>query len=431
MDRKRVLIFPAGSEISSEIVNALKYSKFVELIGGTSIDDHSEFMFREIIRGFPYVNDKNFLAFLNTKIAEYRIDCVYPAHDSVSVFLSEHAHEIPAQVIITDEFTTKTCRSKTAAYRLFAGEDFIPRTYSSADEVDAFPVFVKPDVGQGSQGAMKISSREELVNALKHDPSLIICEYLPGMEYTVDCFTDGEGVLRVVKLRDRERIKTGISVRSTSLNTDARVREIAAKINSRLHFRGAWFFQLKRSTKDEYMLMEISPRIPGTMGVSRNSGTNFPMLTLYVFCGMGGGGLSLIDNNIDITLDRAFHSAYKTSVNYEHVYVDYDDTLIVNGRVNLQLLTFLYQAAENGKHIYLLSKHIGDIHEDLRHYRISPDIFEQIIIISHQEHKPDFIQHKPAIFIDDSFAERKRVRDAHNIPVYDLDMVESLIDWRI
>lgn len=32
--KKRVLIFPAGTEIAFEIVNALKYSKFVEIYGG-------------------------------------------------------------------------------------------------------------------------------------------------------------------------------------------------------------------------------------------------------------------------------------------------------------------------------------------------------------------------------------------------------------
>ena len=155
MKKKRVLIFPAGSEISFEIVNALKYSKFVELIGGTSTSDHSEFVFKELIEGFPYIDHKDFLSFLNQKISEYRIDCIYPAHDSVSVFLSEHADEISAQVIITDEFTTKLCRSKKATYEFLAGEKFIPRTYASASEVENFPVFVKPEIGQGSNGAMK------------------------------------------------------------------------------------------------------------------------------------------------------------------------------------------------------------------------------------------------------------------------------------
>ena len=84
--KKKVLIFPAGTEIAFEIVNALKYSKFVELYGGTSADDHSEFVYKHLIKGFPYVNDNRFLDYLNNVIDKYEIDCIYPAHDSVSVY---------------------------------------------------------------------------------------------------------------------------------------------------------------------------------------------------------------------------------------------------------------------------------------------------------------------------------------------------------
>ena len=42
---KKVLIFPAGTEIAFEIQNALKYSKFVELYGINSTSCHAEFVF--------------------------------------------------------------------------------------------------------------------------------------------------------------------------------------------------------------------------------------------------------------------------------------------------------------------------------------------------------------------------------------------------
>ena len=38
--------------------------------------------------------------------------------------------------------------------------------------------------------------------------------------------------------------------------------------------------------------------------------------------------------------------------------------------------------------------------------------------------------HPDSLFIDDSFAERKRVKEACGIPVFDLDMVESLLNWK-
>lgn len=428
MSKKRVLIFPAGTEIAFEIQNALKYSKFVELIGGTSSDDHSAFTFSRLITGFPYVDRDGFLEYLNKVILEYNIDCVYPAHDSVCVFLSEHADEISAQVIVTEPKTVNICRSKRATYDYFLNEDFIPRTFSAVEDVRSFPVFVKPAVGQGAKGTYKIEDRDKLNGEIFNDKTLVVCEYLPGTEYTADCFTDKNGTLLTVKLRTRERIRSGISVRSSVIETDSEVARIAERINSKLHFKGAWFFQLKKDDADKYKLMEISPRIPGTMGLSRNLGINFTLLTLFVFWGYE---VSIIDNGYKIVVDRAFYSAYRISIKYDHIYLDYDDTLIIDGKVNRMLLAFLYQAVSEGKKVHLLSKHIGDLNANMSKYRIAAELFDEVIVLSREDEKYKYIGESSAIFIDDSFVERKTVKEHCKIPVFDVDMIEGLIDWRM
>lgn len=427
MQSKRLLVFPAGSEVAFEILNALKFSKFVEIYGGTSANDHSEYVYKHLIKGFPYIDAPEFLEYLNQVIKEYRIDCIYPAHDSASVFLSENADQINAQVIITDPETTVICRSKKDTYAYFEGEDFVPQYYVSPECVPSFPVFVKPTVGQGSKGARKIETMQELVKSVEEDPSLVICEYLPGMEYTVDCFTDRNGNLLVSKIRDRERIRAGISVRSKLMDTDDAVRSIAETINKKLHFRGAWFFQLKRNTAGEYRLLEISPRIPGTMGLSRNCGINFPLLTLFDFWEYD---VSVVDNGYPIILDRAFYSAYHIDMQYDHVYVDFDDTLVVNDAVNRMLLSFLYQAVQQGKKLHLLSKHSGDIYADMKVYRICAELFDEITVIPPEDEKYRYIRETSAIFIDDSFAERKRIHEELGLCVFDVDMVEALLDWK-
>ena len=330
-------------------------------------------------------------------------------------------------MIIADEKTTAICRSKKKTYEFFQGEDFITKIYGTAEEVDSFPVFVKPAVGQGSVGASKINNREELEAALASGKELVICEYLPGVEYTVDCFTDGDGELRFCRQRNRERIRVGISVRTGSMETDAEVKHIADTLNSRLNFKGAWFFQVKKTSEGKYKLMEASPRIPGTAGLYRNIGVNFPMLTLFTFWGYP---VSIIENDYDIVLDRAFYSAFKIDFDYDTVYLDYDDTLVLGDKVNADVMRFVYQARNAGKRIILLSKHATDIYVDLKKAGISEELFEEIIVLRREEEKSDCIKEKKAIFIDDSFAERKRIKDRCGIPVFDVDMIESLIDWR-
>ena len=53
---------------------------------------------------------------------------------------------------------------------------------------DPFPVFLKPECGYGSRDTFIAQSKNEVVFFLDQNPSLIIMEYLPGKEYTVECF---------------------------------------------------------------------------------------------------------------------------------------------------------------------------------------------------------------------------------------------------
>ncbi|MBO4458958.1 MAG: ATP-grasp domain-containing protein [Butyrivibrio sp.] len=424
--KKNVLIFPAGTEIASEIFNALKYAKDISLYGGASTDDHAEFIFSRLIKGFPYINEERaFVDYLNTVIAANKIDCVYPAHDSVSVVLSKYREEIGAQVIIADYRTTSVCRSKKATYELFADRGFVPKTYEDVETVDSYPVFIKPCVGQGSVGAKVIRDKQELL--VNYDENSVICEYLQGAEYTVDCFTDGKGDLLVTKLRTRDRTKAGISTRSRELSVPDEVKEIANIINHELTFKGAWFFQLKKNAEGRYKLLEISPRIPGTMGVSRNMGINFPLLTLYVFWGMD---ISVLDNNYGILVDRAFYNAYRIDYDYEYIYIDFDDTLTINGKVNPEAMRFLYQARNGGKKIMLLSRHDGDLDVDMKKAAIPKELFDKITVIDRGDKKHRYIEKKNAIFIDDSFSERRDVHENCGIPVFDVDMIEALIEWK-
>ena len=139
---------------------------------------------------------------------------------------------------------------------------------------------------------------------------------------------------------------------------------------------------------------------------------------------------SIIRNENPICVDRALISRYSNEIYYNSIYLDFDDTLVVENRVNAYLVMFIYQAINKGKKIFLLSKHEDEIENTLWKYRISKNLFDEIIIIDKNEEKSDYIENKDSIFIDDSFSERKKVKKNCGIPVFDLDMIESLVDWR-
>lgn len=428
--KKKILVFPAGTEIAFEILNALKFSKFVEVIGGNSIESHADFVYSSCINGFPKISDENFVEYLNDVITKYGIDYVYPAHDSVCLKLTEEQDKIKAKVITSPLETVRICRSKAKTYEYFADENFIPETFKSPEDISDYPVFIKPSVGQGSFGAQLIESEQDLKYALsKTDEEYVICEYLSGEEQTVDCFTDKNGKLRVVLPRTRDRIRNGIAVRSETVRCDEKLRRVAERINERLKFNGAWFFQVKKNGDGEFKLLEISPRIPGTMGVSRNLGVNFPLLTL--FCEWGYEVDILKNDSETVLVDRALISRYKTNIRYDAVYLDFDDTVYLGDKVNLTLVGFLYQCVNDKVKIILLTKHEKDIKQSLKKFKLSENLFDEIKVLKKQENKAEYIKEKNAIFIDDSFAERKAVKEKTGIPVFDLDMIESLLDWRV
>lgn len=422
-----VLIFPAGSEIGFEIYNALKFSKMLKVYGGTSVKDHSQFVYKHLITGLPYLTDENFIEKLNIVLKENNIDFIYPAHDSVGLFLTEHLEEINATVVTSPLKTVDICRSKSKTYEYFSDCDFIPKTYESVDQITNYPVFVKPTVGQGSNGAVKCDTEKQLLNRLDLGDKVVICEYLEGMEYTIDCFTDKDGILRVASLRDRARTKTGIAVNSRNLPLDDDILRIAKEINSRLTFCGAWFFQMKLNANNQYRMLEISPRIPGTMGLSRNTGVNFPLLTIYTLLGYP---VEIIKHDYNIEVDRAFINRYKIDQEYACVYLDLDDTLELKDKVNQWLMLYLYQCVNNNVEINLLTRHARDINETLAKHKISPELFSKIIHIKDDSPKSQYITRKDAIFIDDSFRERIDVKDKCKINVFDLDQIEALLDWK-
>lgn len=421
MKKKRVLVFPAGSEIGLEIYRSLRYSKDFELVGASSVDDFGRFVYENYVPNIPTVYEKGFIEAINKVVQDRAIEYIFPAHDDVIVKLAQHQDELKATVVTSPYDTCLLCRSKKHTYDVLCEKIKTPIVYQ-ADNITNFPVFMKPDRGQGSKGVLKANTINEVRLALDNDKSLLILEYLPGKEYTIDCFTDAEGRLIYAEARERTRIINGISVESRPVEIK-QCRDMAKIINDNLKLRGVWFFQVKEDTNGELTLLEIAPRVAGTMALDRMKGVNLPLLSLYDRAGIK---VSLLNNGFDLVISRALSSRYKINIKYSKVYVDFDDALIFDGKVNPELLAFLYRCINSGKSIHLITRHSKNIKNSLKKYMISEDIFTEIIMVSSSQHKSDFINPQHSIFIDDSFSERKKVHDALSIPVFDVSEAVEL-----
>lgn len=278
--KKNILVFPCGSEIGLEVNRALAKNIHFEMFGASSSPDHGRFVYKNYIEGIPFVDSDDFISSINDVCEKYSIDFIVPAHDSVVLKLAQNAENLKAKVITSPLETCEIARSKKKTYDILKDTVHCPKVYNIYDKEINYPVFIKPDVGQGSKGAKKVEIYEQL------------------------------------------------------------------------------------------------------------------------------------------------------KFEYEYVYVDLDDTLICDNIVNTDVIKFLYQTKNQNKKIILISKHEKEIAKTLDEYCISQKLFDKILHLEKKDKKSMFIKEKGAIFIDDSYAERKDVAVNCKIPVFSIDAVETLLDWK-
>lgn len=423
-----VLVFPCGAENALEIHLALKDVLNIKLFGASSKDDHGSYVFKNYIGSMPFINDCNFFNRLNEIIVEHNIDIIIPTHDDVVLKLAKASDIIKAKIAIPGLEQSIVCRSKIKTYQLFNDYPFCPKVYGNIEDIKEFPIFAKPDAGQGSKGSMKIdeSNITQLNRNLLND--YVLSEYLPGEEITVDCFTDNKGVLRFVGPRKRERVFSGISVRSSTIALSDEVENVANIISSKMQMNGLWYFQLKKDKFDNYKLLEISVRTSGTMNLYRGLGVNFPLLTIYNLLGYN---IDIITNDNYLEVDRSLFNRYKHNIEFEKIYIDFDDTITKQDLVNPEVMFFLYNAKNNHKTIHLITKHEYNLDETLDRLKIHKGLFDEIIHLRKTESKYEYIKNaEKSIFIDNAFAERLQVKNQMNIPVFDVNAIPILINWK-
>jgi hypothetical protein len=109
-----VLIFPSGSGVSKEIFDSLKYIRTINIVGIDSDENNfSYYQFENLILGAPFIKDeKKTINFIKDIVQKYKIDCIFPAFDSIIVFLKKYEDEIGIKVISSPLETCNICFSK-------------------------------------------------------------------------------------------------------------------------------------------------------------------------------------------------------------------------------------------------------------------------------------------------------------------------------
>ena len=109
-------------------------------------------------------------------------------------------------------------------------------------------------------------------------PELLVTEYLPGEEYSVDCLAN-HGEVKLVVPRLRSKMINGISVEGEFVN-DKNIIAYCSEIIKELDLHGNIGIQVKRSSEGRSLIIEINPRVQGTIVAGLGAGINLPVLAI-------------------------------------------------------------------------------------------------------------------------------------------------------
>jgi len=413
-----VLIAPGTTLIAKEMCNSLSFTKTVNLYGA----------------GFDLVSAANFpyLAFdfldgldlglpvgrLEEIVSERGIDYIVFAHDSW-IYNFRNIDSIGnAKIVNQLKSAVNIASFKSQTYSHLQGIVPTPTVFLSITDVKKFPIFVKPDRGQGSVGALKINDESEACKFLDiegtFDKKWVATEFLPGTEFTVDCFSNDKSEVLYSSTRIRSSIESGLAVETRIIDNHENV-DLANLISEKLGIIGPWFFQLKEDVNKSQKLMEIGLRVAGGSGVQRLKGVNLPLLQLLQAQNLS---LQVINQKV---FPIQFANNFDLNFTYETIYVDYDDTLILHSQINRRLFLFLEEQSLGGIKIVLISRHQGNLIKSLEMFNLV-HLFRDVIHITNGDPKSKYIKtEKKFLFIDDSFRERMDIHIKYGDQVLVLD----------
>ena len=173
------------------------------------------------------------------------------------------------------------------------------------------PIVVKPPISNGMRGVRIINEKTKYKeNFYKEKPTslftkmtnlkevlgekfpeLIVMEYLPGLEYSVDVFRDKKKC--IVIPRKRDSIRSGITFNG-SLEKNKLIIEYSKKLSHILNLKGCFGFQFIVDDKGIPKILESNPRVQGTMVMSTMAGANLIYSGVKMFLNE-----SIPDFNID------------------------------------------------------------------------------------------------------------------------------------
>jgi len=312
--QKNILLTGGGAPGAAGILRCLKLEpSFDVIVADADNNAVGKYLAKDFLT-IPKADDPSFIDSIYTVCRQKNIHAILPLVTKELIPLSQHVEEfarVGTKILVSSFASLEIANNKSRLYEFLQWRGIAVPEFRIVETTEQFEravielgypakqVCFKPSVSNGSRGfriiTEKINELDLLFNykptstyinfadALRilssgSFPELLISEYLSGEEYSVDCLCNiGESVLVVPRLR--KKMINGISVEGEFVNNQ-NIINYCRNIIKELQLHGNIGIQVKQSTAGEFLILEINPRVQGTISAGLGAGINLPVLAL-------------------------------------------------------------------------------------------------------------------------------------------------------
>lgn len=309
-----VLMTGGGAPGAAGILHCLKQNPLFNI---TVADASPEAIGKYLNSDFetiPLADDPNFVDAILSLCRRKNIHAILPLVTKELIPLSRRSNEFElagAKLLVSPTSSLEIANNKSSLYEFLQWRGIAVPTFKVVETVEQFKTAVeelgypakrvcfKPSVSNGSRGFRIISNQINELDLLFNYkpnstyislngavgilssgtfPELLVSEYLPGEEYSVDCLANhGESVLIIPRLR--KKMINGISVEGEFIKEE-NIITYCTQIIKELQLHGNIGIQVKKSDRAQFLILEINPRVQGTIAAALGAGVNLPVLAV-------------------------------------------------------------------------------------------------------------------------------------------------------
>lgn len=308
-----LLITSASGMGYPSLVRCFNPKKF-RIIGTASSKDAVGFAF--VSKGYVIANveSNTYVTDLFKICKKERVDILIPVNPKELVIVTSRIKEfekIGTKILISPLQSIEDVEDKERLF-LFCQKEGIPTPafikvkkggdFKKAVTLLGYPkqqVCFKPKISSGTRGFRILSANTDRLDALMKDqgdlfadffevnsilnsskkiPEMLVMEYLPGQEYSVDILAD-HGKAQVIIPRLREKIVLGASFVGTVVR-DKEIEKYSRKITEHFKLHGVIGIQFRRDKNNVPKVLEVNPRMQGALILTVAAGANLPELSV-------------------------------------------------------------------------------------------------------------------------------------------------------